>query len=107
MTKPFPKQEYSQASETSTTLAATSAETETAFRTKVDTKVTQRAARSAKLVGLDHDTDVTASLPDAAPAEKTKTVSVTRVVRKEITKRPIQDTHLEGVKHFYTLHLLT
>ena len=101
MTKPFPKQEYSQASETSTTLAATSAETETAFRTKVDTKVTQRAARSAKLVGLDHDTDVTASLPDAAAAaEMTKTVGVTRVVRKEITKRPIQDTHLEGVNTF-------
>jgi hypothetical protein len=76
------------------------AETDTASRTKVDTKVTLRATRPSKLVGIEHESDVTSGLPEPAAAEPAKTVSVTKVIRRDVVKRPVQEIHLEGVNTF-------
>jgi hypothetical protein len=64
----------------------------------VDTRATERAAKASKLVGVDTASDVTGAL--ATPAtEKSVTVSVTKVVRKDVTKKPVQQIHVEGVLH--------
>ena len=99
----FHTQEYTGISQTSTLATATLAETDTASQTKAAVKVGHLAAKKSNLIGMEEQTDITEEL--LVPAgDAGKTANVTKVVRKDVTQRPVQHMHMQGV-NIYILQI--